>query len=141
MRRAAVGADGRCCHTERVDDRFLGGVGCGGEEWADRFVGHHFYRDGITRASWIETGIGGGKCEKEVAASVVTVAPNPGGPDRGPLCQPFALVRQKRRVGRHNDDDRSVSLRLGSTRRYLIGVDLSPYRHSVDMQVFAPPVV
>ena len=51
--------------------------------------------------------VAGGESQEEIATGVLAGAARAGHPEPGTLRQPLALVRQQRRVGGEDDDDRA----------------------------------
>ena len=156
MRDVAVAAGHRLRGHERVQDGLLDRLDGGPEERAQpglvdgaqgALAGHGrgLVGDGEGR-------IAGGEGEDEVAAAVLSGAAGPGDAQGAPLCEPPALMRQERRIGGQDDDDRAgvqaadgsqvrVASGLSPGRGHDIHADLASHGHAIDGQPLSPPVV
>ena len=93
--------------AERVQDRLLYGLGRAFEERIEVRVRQHL--ECVWALGRLAHVVAGRKRQEQIAARI---EPQPAGarqPRRGPLREPPALHRQKRRVRRDDDDDRSRS--------------------------------
>src|SRR4051812_43842481 len=111
MYRAPFDPDSGRGHAERVEDGLLRRFRAGLEERGHSVVPDHAAGSEAVRLllSAGEAPVAGGEGEEDVAGAVGPDATDASQTDRGPLGQAFALVRQKRRVGGNDDDDRAVT--------------------------------
>ena len=107
VRRMAVAAGHRLGSDERVDDRLLRRLDGRHEERVDKVVVEHGHRVRRFRAAMRDQLVAGREAQEELAARVATDRAGSRQAQAGSLRQPFALVRQERRVGRDDDDDRT----------------------------------
>src|SRR2546423_1258599 len=123
-----------------VDDGFLGRLHGRGKQRVHGIVRHHLQLDHMVDVAC--GGVRRRERDEDVARSVAGDAAGAADAERYPSRNALELVRQERRVGRHDHDDRSVLGRIG---RYpgigVLALDLPPDRDARDAQVLPPPVV
>ena len=105
----SVSAGGCFGMQERVDDRSFGRVDGRVEEVVQLLVRHELC--GIARVR-----VAGGEAEHEVAARVFAGAAGAADAESGALRDTVALMREQRRVGRDDHDDRARSFRSAGQR-------------------------
>ena len=107
VRRVIVAAAHRLGGDERVDDRLLCRLDRGHEQRIDVVVIEHPDGERRARTAMRRQLVARGETDEELAARVAPDRAGSRQTEAGPLGQPFALMRQERRVGRDHDDDRS----------------------------------
>ncbi len=98
----------RLGREQRIHDRFFRRLDRGIEERVQPLVRN----DGDSAAAGLGITVADGEGQQEVAARILACAARPCDPQRSPLRHTRALVRQQRRVGRDEHDDRTCA-RLG----------------------------
>ena len=143
----AVGTGHRLGRHEGVDDGLLGRLDRGPEERADPGVVKRLdrAREGPARRPILrgESPVAGGEGDEEVARRVLPCPARARHAQPRALCQPFALVRQQRRVGSEDHDDRagsgsgSIGCRVLAVGGHELEADLASDRHTIDRQPLA----
>jgi hypothetical protein len=114
---------------ERIEDRALGRVDDGVEEVGDVRVGEHLHaREDfrlLIELARRKTGVARREREEEVAARLLAAAAHARDTQADALRQPAALVREERRVGRGDADDRTGALVVAG-QRDVVGRDRLP---------------
>ena len=85
--------------------------------------------------------MGGREREDQVAARVLAGAAGARDPERAALRQARALMRQQRRIGRADHDDRARAEARGTGHAHHVRADQAPHRQPADGQALAPAVV
>ena len=114
-----VAAGRRLGGQQRVDDRGLGGLDRRVVERRDVRVDEHRERHGdrlrvVRDLARRQLLVRGREREQDVAARVLAGAAGARDAERRPLREPPALVREQRRVGRHDHDDRARARRASA---------------------------
>ena len=110
----AVGAGHRLRREHRVDDGFFGRVDRRLKERIDPIVGQHRQRRRALRAR--RAGVRRGKRQKQIAGRIARPTAKPAEPHPDTPGDALELVRQQRRIGRDNHDDRTAAF-IVATRR------------------------